>query len=110
MKPDSMDRQGEQPSPLTNTGNESRRHSLLSDTHPRAEKVMIELYRQMPGWQKLRQVTELTQLVDELARSDIRRRHPNADEREVFLRLASRWLSPELMRNVYQWDPDREGY
>ncbi len=82
----------------------------LSDTHPEAEKVMIEGYRRMPGWQKLQQVTALTQMVNDLALADIRHRHPNAEEEEVRMRLASRWLSPELMRRVYGWDPDREGY
>ena len=82
----------------------------LSDTSPEAEKVLIELYRRMPAWQKLRQVSELTRAVQELALCDIRRRHPQADEREQKLRLASRWLRAETMRKVYGWDPEREGY
>ena len=82
----------------------------LSDTRPAAERVLIELYRRMPAWQKLRQVSELTRAVQELALCDIRRRHPQADEREQKLRLASRWLRAETMRKVYGWDPEREGY
>ena len=82
----------------------------LSDTHPEAEKVLIDLYRRMPAWQKLRQVSELTRMVQELALCDIRRRHPHADEREQKLRLASRWLSPETMREVFGWDVENEGY
>jgi len=60
--------------------------------------------------QKLRQVSELTRMVQELALCDIRRRHPHADEREQQLRLASRWLDAETMRQVFGWDLDREGY
>ena len=82
----------------------------LSDTSPEAEKVLVELYRRAPSWKKLRQVSELTRMVQELALSDIRRRHPHADEREQKLRLASRWLSPEIMRTVFGWDPEKEGY
>ena len=82
----------------------------LSDTSPEAEKVLIDLYRRAPSWQKLRQVSELTRMVQELALCDIRRRHPNADEREKKLRLASRWLSAETMRHVFGWDPEKEGY
>jgi hypothetical protein len=89
---------------------ENRPQPPLSDTHPEAERVMIEIYRRMPAWKKLQQVTSLTRLVNELALADIRQRHPNADEEEVKLRLASRWLSAEWMRKVYGWDPDREGY
>jgi hypothetical protein len=83
---------------------------LLSDTSPEAEKVLIELYRQAPAWKKLRQVSQLTRMVQELALSDIRRRHPLADEREQKLRLASRWLSSQTMRRVFAWDPEQEGY
>jgi hypothetical protein len=82
----------------------------LSDTSPDAERVLIELYRRMPAWQKLRQVSELNRAVQQLALADIRRRHPHADEREQRLRLASRWLSADTMRKVYGWDPDEEGY
>lgn len=82
----------------------------LSDTSPEAEKLLIELYRRMPAWQKLRQVSQLTLAVQELALCDIRRRHPHADEHEQQLRLASRWLNAETMRQVFGWDPDREGY
>lgn len=83
---------------------------LSSDTSPEAERVLIEGYRRMPAWQKLQQVQELNQLAQQLARLDIRRRHPQASERELQLRLASRWLEPELMRQAFGWDPEVEGY
>jgi len=31
-------------------------------------------------------------------------------DREMKLRLASRWLEPELMREAFAWDPEKEGY
>lgn len=71
---------------------------------------MIEGYRKMPMWKKLQQVRELSQLVYQLAMNDVRRRYPQADEREVKLRLASRWLEAELMRKAFGWDPEKEGY
>jgi len=83
---------------------------LSLDTSPEAERVLIEGYRKMPAWQKLQQVQELNQLVQQLALLDIRRRHPHASERELQLRLASRWLEPELMRRAFGWDPEVEGY
>jgi hypothetical protein len=82
----------------------------LSDTSPEARKVLIEIYRRMPPWQKLKQVSELILTVRQLALADIRRRYPPADEHELRMRLFSRWLSPEEMRRVYGWDPDKEGY
>jgi len=95
---------------MTSRSDHGSERPSLSDTSPDMERVLIELYRRMPNWQKLRQVSELTRAVQELALCDIRRRHPHADEREQRLRLASRWLDAETMRQVFGWDPDREGY
>jgi hypothetical protein len=81
-----------------------------SDTSPEAQEVLIELYRRMPGWRKMQQVTELTRAVNQLALMDIRRRYPNASERELTLRLASRRLPAATMREVFGWDPDEMGY
>lgn len=80
------------------------------DTPPEIEQMLIEGYRKMPAWKKLRQVGELNDLVRQLALNDIRRRHPQADERELKLRLASRWIEPELMLKAFGWDVEKEGY
>ncbi len=85
------------------------RHGL-SDTHPEAEKRLIEGYRAMTPVRKWQGVRDLNRMLDTLARADVRRRHPDADEREVNLRVASRRLPAELMRRAFGWDPDREGY
>ncbi len=82
----------------------------LSDTSPEAEKIMIEGYRRMPAWQKLRLVEDLNRTVEQLALGDLRRRYPQADEHELKLRLAARYLEPDLMRRVFGWDPAAEGY
>lgn len=80
----------------------------LSDTSSEAEAQLIEGYRSMSHQDKLQQVVQLTQAVQKLALIDLRRRHPNADDRELQLRLAARWLDPELMRSLVGWDPDEE--
>jgi hypothetical protein len=82
--------------------------TLSPDTSPEVGRVMIEGYRKMPAWKKLEQVWELTQLVRQLALNDIRRRYPLADDRERKLRLASRWIEPELMKKDFAWDPEEE--
>jgi hypothetical protein len=84
--------------------------TLSPDTLPEVEWIMIEGYRKMPAWKKLEQAPELTQLVRQLAMNDICRRYPLADDRERKLRLASRWLEPELMKKAFAWDPEKEGY
>jgi len=84
--------------------------TLSPDTSPEVERIMTEGYRKMPAWKKLQQVLELTQLVRQLAMNDIRRRYPLADDHERKLRMASRWLDPELMKKAFAWDPEKEGY
>ena len=81
-----------------------------SDTHPAVEQFIIEGYRKMSPAEKLTRVRELSRAVQELAMANIRRNHPNASERELMLRLASRRLDADTMRRAFGWDPDREGY
>jgi hypothetical protein len=84
--------------------------SVPNDTDPRVEALLIEGYRGMAPSQKLERVRALTRAVQELALMDIRRRHPDADEREQALRLASRWIGPELMVRAFGWDVREVGY
>jgi hypothetical protein len=80
-----------------------------SDTNPEPERVLIEIYRRMPAWQKLQQVSESTRMAEIVALADLRHRHPQASPHELKMRLATRRLGAELMRKVYGWDPDKEG-
>lgn len=80
------------------------------DTDPAVEAILIEGYRRMSPSQKLDRVRALTRAVQELALADIRRRHPNADEREQALRLASRWIKRDLMIRAFGWDVHEAGY
>jgi hypothetical protein len=81
-----------------------------NDTHPQVDAILVEGYRRMSPAQKLERVRALTQAVQELAMLDVRRRHPNADAREQALRLASRWIDPDLMVRAFGWDPRVDGY
>jgi hypothetical protein len=80
------------------------------DTDPLVEALLVEGYRGMSPAQKLERVRALTRAVQALALADIRRRHPDADEREQALRLASRWIEPELMVRAFGWDVRKAGY
>jgi hypothetical protein len=84
--------------------------SPINDTHPTIETLLIDGYRKMSLSQKIERINVLTRTVQELALLDIRRRHPNADEREQALRLASRWIEPEVMLRVFGWDVRKMGY
>ncbi len=83
---------------------------MALDTPLEIERMLIEGYRKMPAWKRLQQVVELNKLVQQMAMNDIRRHHPQADARELKLRLASRWIEPELMRKAFAWDVEKEGY
>jgi hypothetical protein len=80
------------------------------DTHPDVEARLIEGFRQMTIARKLEIVTQLTQTLQMLAIADVRRRYPDAEDDEVALRVASRWLGPELMLRVFGWDVRKMGY
>jgi hypothetical protein len=85
-------------------------HLPPSDTNPKFEAFIVAGYRAMSPAEKLERVRSLTFAVQELALIDIRRRHPNADEAELALRLTSRWLEPELMNKAFNWDARLLGY
>lgn len=86
------------------------RSSPPNDTDPRAEAVLVAGYRAMSASQKLARVGALTRAVQELALLDIRRRHPDADSRELALRLASRWLDANVMKRAFGWDVSAAGF
>ena len=44
-----------------------------------------------------------------MAEAGVRKMHPQAPDREVFLRVASRHLPRELMIRAYGWDPEIDG-
>jgi hypothetical protein len=84
--------------------------SQPNDTSPAIEAILMAGYRRMDARQKLERLRALSLAVQQLALADIRRRHPEANGREVALRLASRRLEPSTMRQVFGWDPDAAGY
>lgn len=83
---------------------------MKNDTHARAEKLMIEGYRRMSATDKFKRAAALSHAVRLLAMADIRRRHPEAGERDLALRLASRWLDAETMLRAFNWDTEKEGF
>lgn len=68
----------------------------LSDTDPKIERILDEMWRNTPGWRKIELVGMLNQTVRELALAGIRIRYPKASEPEVQRRLADIILGAEL--------------
>jgi hypothetical protein len=74
---------------------------LAADTTADVERRQIEAWRRMSAAEKLRLVSEATEAVTRLALAGIRRRHPEASERECFLRLAAIRIGVENTRRMY---------
>lgn len=83
---------------------------IWDDTKPEAMAVLIEGYRRMSPEEKLLKVDELNKFLVALIEADVRKRYPDADEREIRLRVASRWLPPKLMQKAFGWNPKERGY
>jgi hypothetical protein len=77
----------------------------MSDTHPDALRVWLDLQKRLTPGQKLRQVAEMYDTITALQTADERGRDRQASERQFFLRVAARRLGPELMKKVYEWEP-----
>ena len=83
---------------------------LFEDTTEEAERVLIEGYRRMPDWRKFKCIDDLNRFMAATQLEEIRARYPDANEHELRMRLASRWLEPELMLAAYGWDVRERGY
>ena len=77
----------------------------LSDTHPAAESVQIEILRSMPAGEKFRLVNDLILAGRMLSLSCLRDRFPQAGPEELHRRLATLLLGPQLAATVYGPEP-----
>jgi hypothetical protein len=71
------------------------------DTSPEMWKVYVDLYRKMPIAEKVRKTFEWSASIRNLSEVGMRRRYPDADDREIFLRMARMTFGGELFRKVY---------
>ena len=82
----------------------------MNDMHTVIEKIVIEGYRKMTSWEKMKRVSELNKAVQQLALSRIRKQYGDIPEHEQKLRLASLWMDRNTMIRVFDWDPKIKGY
>ena len=81
----------------------------LSDTSPEAEQVLIELLRGQTPARRLQKVFEINATVKQFALAGLKRRYPAASSEELQRRFIALRLAPELVKQVYGWDPEIEG-
>ena len=79
----------------------SRMAVLASDTTAAIEQRQVDAWRRLSPLERLRLVSDTTRAVTNLSLAGIRRRHPQASERECFLRLAAILLGVDTARRVY---------
>ncbi len=84
--------------------------SLGNDTTPEIAERVVQRWREMSAVEKMALVDELNQTCATLATAGVRQRHPDANEREVRLRVLALSVDRELMVAAYDWDPHVEGY
>ena len=80
-----------------------------SDTAPEALEVFLRLQREMTAGQKVSAVLDLSAMIMRMQQAHERRMHPEASEREIFLRAAARRLDRDTMIRAYGWDPQSTG-
>ena len=84
---------------------------MALDTPPEIEERILEGYRRMTPREKFRRIVELNRSVEEMAAARIRRQYgPDLSPRELRRRLAALRLDRETMIEVFDWDPEVEGY
>jgi hypothetical protein len=71
------------------------------DTSPEAWKVLMDLMRKMSPEEKLQRTFEYSAMVRRFAEAGLRQKHPQAGDREIFLRAARQRLGADLYAKVY---------
>jgi hypothetical protein len=75
--------------------------TLAEDTHPEAERVLIELLRRATPARKLAMVLDANRTSHLLALAGLRERHPGESPGRLRRRLADLWLGPSLAAQAY---------
>lgn len=82
--------------------------NLPNDTHPEIERVQIELLKKASISQRFALTSAWSEFIRNVAKTDIRRLHPEASEEEVMLMLAARLYGQELADKVRQFMQQRQ--
>lgn len=81
----------------------------FKNTPEEMEAILIQNLRQWPAWKKFQQISSLIQGLEKMALLGLQKRYPEADERELKLRLAALQLDRETMIRAFNWDPGKKG-
>jgi len=76
-----------------------------AETDPKALEVFINLQRRMTPAEKTAGVFQMNEMLWRTTEAHERQTHPQANEREIFLRVAAHHLDRDTMFRVYGWCP-----
>jgi hypothetical protein len=82
--------------------------TLAEDTHPDAERVLIELLRAASPARKMGMVLSANRTARALALAGLRERHSGESPAQLRRRLADLWLGEKLAAKAYGPLPDHE--
>ena len=83
-----------------------QKHKWYSDTDAKAFEVFLSRQRSMTPAEKIKAVFEQNELLRSMSEARERQLHPQARDREIFLRVTAHRLDRETMLRVYGWCPD----
>jgi hypothetical protein len=75
--------------------------TLAADTHPDAERVLVELWRSASAARKVAMVLSANRTARAFALTGLRERYPGESPVRLRRRLADLWLGPELAAKAY---------
>ena len=75
------------------------------DTSPEAWKVFLEAQSRLTPGEKIVRVMQHSEFRRSLVMAGLRRRYPDATEREIFLKYARQKLGEDLFQKVYGESP-----
>lgn len=75
-----------------------------NDTTKDAARLQLELLRAMTPEERFRRTSELTMMIQEVAFAGMKRRHPDASDDEIWLRLAIDRLGTDVVKKIYGFE------
>jgi len=69
-------------------------------------EVWLDLLRRKSPGERAAAALSASDLVTQMVEAGVRLAYPDADEREVYLRVAARRLGRDLTIQIFGWDPD----
>ncbi len=75
------------------------------------QRQVLEHRRRMTSSERLQEALDLNSFVTNAQSAAVKRAHPDADETDVRMRVASRWVrDPSLLLAAFGWDVSKRGY